>query len=233
MPELAPWNQLFHFIKHMACKNSICLLMKRLLVVALPGEHPSGIKTKSSKSMILHPLLSCISLGALKREMKSLRPPIPSTFLLLALNTCLVRQLLPHLPQVFTALLVESDATHSRHLTHHHCPSWCSSLKFKTLSWFKLFLLPFLYVEGTGNECSNLNSTRCESQKNFQQKVFDIATHFPIFRHKEWFLKSIKKTHESLKMKPLGWFLKFCLTYLRKAMSSPLPRRSAISKCWA
>lgn len=123
MPELAPWNQLFHFIKHMACKNSICLLMKRLLVVTLPGEHPSGIKTKSSKSMILHPLLSCISLGALKREMKSLRPPIPSTFLLLALNTCLVRQLLPHLPQVFTALLVESDATHSQHLTHHHCPS--------------------------------------------------------------------------------------------------------------
>lgn len=129
MPELAPWNQLFHFIKHMACKNSICLLMKRLLVVTLPGEHSSGIKTKSNKSMILHPLLSCISLrawnssGALKCEMKSLRPPIPSTFLLLALNTCLVRQLLPHLPQVFTALLVGSDATHSQHLTHHHCPS--------------------------------------------------------------------------------------------------------------
>lgn len=119
-----------------------------------------------------------------------LRQPIPSTFLLLAFNICLVRQPLPtYLPQASTALLVGSGASHSRHLTHQQRASWCSAT-FKTLNGFKQFSLPFLYVGGTCNECSNLNSTLDESQKNFQQKVFDIATHFPIFRHKEWCLKS-------------------------------------------
>lgn len=146
--------------------------------------------------MILLHLLPCFSLGALnspgasKCKKKAL---ISETTHALHVSLACSQYLYSQTTTVSMPITSVHYPLSREWCLHQQCASWCSA-QLKTLHWFKQFSLSFLYVAGTCSECSNLNSTLDESQKEIRQKGFDIATHFPIFRHKEWCLKNYKNS---------------------------------------